>query len=117
MGNFQKLKVWGKAKELAVTLYKITAQGPISKDYSFKDQMRRAAISIPCNIAEGDQLDTDKQAIKFFHIAKGSAAELLTQTIIAHEIGYLPKQHFDYVREECESISKMLTKLIQARQE
>jgi len=116
MGDFQKLKVWGKAKELAVTLYKITAQGPLNKDYSFKDQMRRAAISIPCNIAEGDELDTDRQAVKFFYIAKGSSAELLTQAIIAHEIGYLSKDHFDYVRQECESISKMLTKLIQARQ-
>jgi len=116
MGDFQKLKVWQKAKKLAVSLYKITVQGPISKDYGFKDQMRRAAISIPCNIAEGDQLDTDKQAIKFFHIAKGSAAELLTQAIIAYEIGHLSKDHFDYVRQECESISKMLTKLIQVRQ-
>ncbi len=115
MGNFQKLKVWQRAKELAVLLYKLTGQGEFMKDYGLRDQIRRAAVSIPSNIAEGDELDTDRQAIKFFYIAKGSSAELLTQAIIAHEIGYLEKQHFDHVKTECRAISGMLTRLIQAR--
>jgi len=89
MGNFQKLNVWQRAKELAVFLYKLTGKGTFAKDWGLRDQIRRAAVSIPSNVAEGDELNTDRQSIKFFYIAKGSSAELLTQIIIAHEIDYL----------------------------
>ena len=115
MGDFQKLKVWQRAKDLAVFIYKLTGQGEFAKDYGFRDQIRRVAVSIPSNIAEGDELDTDRQSIKFFYIAKGSSAELLTQIIIAYEIGYLTNQHFGQVKDECQAISGMLTRLIQAR--
>ena len=115
MGNFQELKVWQRAKELAVFIYKITGHGEFGKDYSLRDQVRRAVVFIPNNIAEGDELGTDRQSIRFFYIAKGSAAELLTQNIIAHEIGYITEGHFNHVNDECRVISSMLTKLIQAR--
>ena len=115
MGKFQELKVWQRAKDLAVFLYKLTGQGAFAKDYGLRDQIRRAAVSIPSNIAEGDELGTDRQAIKFFYIAKGSSAELLTQAIIANEIGYLRTQNFDHVKKECRAVSGMLTRLIQAR--
>ena len=115
MGNFQELKVWQRAKELAVFLYKLTGKGAFAKDWGLRDQIRRSAVSIPSNVAEGDELDTDRQSIKFFYIAKGSSAELLTQIIIAYEIGYLPRENFDHVKNECQTISRMLAKLIQAR--
>ncbi|MDY6989219.1 MAG: four helix bundle protein [Thermodesulfobacteriota bacterium] len=115
MGKFQELKVWQRSKELAVYIYKMTEGDPFSKDYGLRDQMRRAAVSVPSNIAEGDELDTDRQAIKFFYTAKGSSAELLTQAMIAYEIGYLKKEPFDHVQKECQAISSMLTRLIQAR--
>jgi len=82
MGKFQELKVWQKAKDLAVYLYKLTMKGTFAKDFGLRDQIRRAAVSIPSNIAEGDELDTNKQAVKFFYIAKGSSAEVLTQAIM-----------------------------------
>ena len=115
MGNFQELKVWQRGKELAVTLYKITGQGVFDKDWGLRDQIRRAVISIPSNIVEGDELGTDRQAVRYFYTAKGSSAEVLTQAIIAYEIGYLIKEHFYHVKKECQAISAMLTKLIQAR--
>ena len=115
MGNFQELKVWQRAKELAVFLYKLTGKGAFAKDWGLRDQIRRSAVSIPSNVAEGDELDTDRQSIKFFYIAKGSSAELLTQVIIAYEIGYLQRKNFDHVKNECQTISRMLAKLIQAR--
>ncbi|MCG8579907.1 MAG: four helix bundle protein [Bacteroidales bacterium] len=115
MGNFQELKVWQKGKDLAVYIYKLTQGGPLSKDYGLKDQMQRSSVSIPSNIAEGDELNTSKQAINHFYIAKGSSAELLTQSIIAHEIGYINKEVYLHIKEECESISSMLYKLIQVR--
>jgi four helix bundle protein len=115
MGDFQKLKVWQKAKGLAVFIYRITEQGSFAKDYGLKDQIRRSAVSISSNIAEGDEMGSNRQAVKFFPIAKGSAAELFTQPIIAYEIGHLKQDHFDHVKNGCQAISGMLTKLIQAR--
>ncbi len=88
MGNFQELRVWQLAKELAVRIYKLTQTLSFSKDFGLKDQIQRSAVSVPSNIAEGDELETDKQSIRHFYIAKGSSAELLTQLIIAEEIGY-----------------------------
>lgn len=115
MGNFQKLHVWQLAKELAVKVYKLTKGTEISKDFGFKDQIQRSAVSIPSNISEGDDLETDKQSVRHFYIAKGSAAELLTQIIIGQEIGYLDKTEADQLIDDCKIISVMLTKLIKAR--
>lgn len=115
MGKFQGLKVWQRGKDLTVFLYRITGDGAFRKDWGMRDQIRRAVVSISSNIAEGDELGTDRQAIKFFYTAKGSTAEVLTQAIIAYGIGYLREKHFDHVKEECQGISGMLAKLIQAR--
>ena len=115
MGKFQDLKVWIKGKDLAVSIYKLTGSGIFSKDWGLRDQIRRAAVSIPSNIAEGDELGTNKQAIRYFFTAKGSTAEVLTQAIIAHEIGYLDDKDFQHLQKECRSISGMLTRLIQSR--
>lgn len=115
MGKFQELKVWGRAKDLAVFLYKIKGQGSFGKDWGMRDQIRRAVVSIPSNIAEGDEFDTDRRAIKFFYTAKGPSAKVLTQAFIAHEIGYLSEDAFKHIHKECQTISGMLTRLIQAR--
>jgi four helix bundle protein len=115
MGNFLKLRVWQLAKELAVKIYKLTQTSTFSKDYGLKDQIQRSAVSIPSNIAEGDDLETDKQSVRHFYIAKGSTAELLTQLIIAQEIGYIDTEICNSLVNDCKIISVMLTKLIRAR--
>jgi four helix bundle protein len=115
MGNFRKLNVWQKSKDLAVTVYRLTDSVCFNKDYGLKDQIRRSAVSIPSNIAEGDNLDTDKQSIKHFFIARGSTAELRTQLIISNEIGYITSEEFESLDKECKSISAMLTSLIKHR--
>jgi four helix bundle protein len=115
MGNFQKLRVWQKAKDLAIYIYEQTQKGKFAKDFGLRDQIRRAAVSVPSNIAEGDELSSDKQAVKFFYIAKGSTAELLTQAIIAFEIGYIDSIKFKCIEKESKAISGMLTRLISAR--
>ena len=114
MGKFRELRVWQRAKALAVYLYRITGEGNFARDYGLRDQIRRAVVSIPSNIAEGDELGTNKQAINFFYIAKGSTAEVLTQAIIAREIGYIDEETFNHINEECTAIAGMLSKLIQA---
>ncbi len=115
MGNFRNLRVWEKSKNLAVEIYKLTNIGSFSKDYRFRDQIRAAAISVPSNISEGDELDTNKQAIKHFYISKGSTAEVITQLIIAHEVGYMDEIPSNKLISEYEHISHMLGKLIEAR--
>src|SRR5271169_6909171 len=101
MGDFLELKVWQRSKDLAVYIYKITNDGPFLRDYGLRDQIRRAAVSIPSNIAEGDELKTNKQSVQYFYMAKGSLAELLTQAQIAFEIGYIDQENFNYIRNEC----------------
>ena len=115
MGNFQELKVWQRAKDLAVYVYKLTSIGKFFKGFGLRDQIRRAVISISSNIAEGDELKTDKQSIRFFYDAKGSTAEVLTQIMIALEIGYINEETYLHIEKECKGISGMLTRLIQAR--
>jgi four helix bundle protein len=115
MGNFQKLRVWQIAKEIAVKIYCLTREREFSKDFGLKDQIQRSAVSIASNIAEGDELGSDKQSIRHFFIAKGSTAELMTQLIIAEEIGYIGKDIKDLLFDECDKISAMLSKLIKAR--
>ena len=110
------LDVWKRAKDLAVNIYKITEKGSISKDYCLKDQLRRSAVSIASNIAEGDERETDKESIRFFYIARASSAEVLTQVIISHEAGYLEENISESLKAECIMISKMLYRLIKARE-
>jgi four helix bundle protein len=113
--GFRALNVWQKSKDLAVRVYRISNTGSLSKDYGLRDQIRGSAVSIPSNIAEGDERDTDKDSVRFFYMSKGSLAELRTQLLIAHEIGYLELVLFEDLEKECISIGKMLGKLIKSR--
>ena len=115
MSHFEELKVWQRAVDLAVKVYEITKKDPFNKDYGLIDQMRRASVSISSNISEGDELESDKSSIRYFRIAKGSSAELFTQSIISYRIGYLHKDDFDYIKQECQEILAMLTSLIKHR--
>jgi four helix bundle protein len=114
-GGFEELTVWQKSKELAVDIYKLTNEASFAKDYGLRDQLRRAAVSVSSNIAEGDERETDKEAIRFFFISKGSAAELLTQLMIAQEIGYLDLATYNAVQDKCRIVMRMLAGLIKSR--
>lgn len=116
MSHFEDLKVWQKAVALAVKVYEITGKDAFKKsDFSLKDQMRRAAVSIGSNISEGDQMDSDKTSARYLRIAKGSTAELFTQAVISNRIGYLSADDFEYLRRECKETLAMLAKLIEFR--
>jgi four helix bundle protein len=113
--GFKELIVWQKAKALAVSVYGLTGQGRLARDYGLVDQLRRCAVSIPSNIAEGDERDTDKDLVRFFYMAKGSLAELITQLEIAHEVGRLSTEEVAQITNECEVLGRMLGALIKAR--
>ena len=117
MGNFKKLRVWQLAKDLAVKIYKLTRTPKLSKDFGLKDQIQRAAVSVPANIAEGDELDTNKQSVRHFYIAKGSIAELQTLLIVSNEIDYIDLDSLNSIHNDCDVISVMLNRLIKARGE
>ncbi len=87
--DFKSLIVWQKAMDLAESVYTLTKSLPTYERFVFSDQIRRAAISIPSNIAEGQGRDSQKEFVKFLSIARGSLCELETQLILGKRIGYL----------------------------
>lgn len=115
MSDYKRLEVWEMAKSLAIDVYSLTFEGNLSKDFSFRDQIRRSAISIPSNIAEGEESGFDKLGVRYFYNAKASLAELNTQLFIANKIQYITDSTYKAQVEQIESISKMLRKLIDYR--
>jgi len=110
--RFEDLECWKKAKALAVELYQISNNGEFGKDFGFKDQVRRAAISIASNIAEGKERETVAEFIRYLYIAKGSAGELKTQLLIAEDIGYVSQERAQNLRMKVEALSAMVGALI-----
>jgi len=113
--GYRGLVVWQKAKALAVEVYRLTNAESIKRDFSLIDQMHRSAVSVPSNIAEGDERKSDKDSVRFFHIAKGSLAELSTQLEIARDVGYFTTVQVEPLIAQCEELGKMLGALIRAR--
>lgn len=110
MGDYKNLDVWGKSISLVLEAYAITKNFPKEERYALADQIKRAAVSIPSNIAEGASRNTRKEFIQFLYIALGSAAELETQIIIAEKLGY--KENQEKLFSEITIIRKMLNALI-----
>lgn len=114
--GFRNLQAWQRNKTLAVAIYRLTDSAPFARDFALRDQMRRAAISVCSNLAEGDARQTNKESIQFFFIAKGSLAELSAQLDIAQEVHALDRIVITKLLEECEEIAAMIRGLIKHRQ-
>ncbi|QHI70180.1 four helix bundle protein [Tichowtungia aerotolerans] len=109
--SYEKLEVWQKAVALSARIYELLRD---CRDYGFKDQVCRASVSIASNIAEGMERESKKETVHFLHIAKGSCAEVRTQVLIASKINYISADDFEVVKNEAESISRMLHGLVKA---
>lgn len=109
--SFEKLMVWKKSKELVKLLYNATKQFPADEKYGLVSQIRRAAISIPTNLAEGSARKTAKDQAHFSTIAYGSLMELLNLIIISFELGYVSEELFQETRGQVREISMMLNAL------
>ena len=109
--SFEELEVWKRACRLSVDIYKVLKD---SKDFSFKNQMQRAAISIASNIAEEAERNSIREYIHFLHIAKGSAGELRTQIYIADKVKLIESEKRQKLCAELTEISKMLQGLIKS---
>ncbi len=110
--SYRDLQVWQRSKALAVEIYRVTAAFPPQDQYGLADQMRRAAVSIPSNIAEGHIRRSPKVFAQHIDIALGSAAELSTQLEIARDIGYMTESVYQSLQNELEEIVKMLFGLL-----
>jgi len=110
--SFEDLDVWKKAVAICVEIYEFFGK---CRDYGFKDQICRSAVSIPSNISEGFDRQTNKEFIQFLYIAKGSCAELWTQIYLAIEIKYLKKEQGIDLLNKAKEIGAMLNGLIKTR--
>ncbi len=110
--NYRDLHVWQRAKAFAVEIYRVTEPFPRKEQYGLTDQIRRAAVSIPSNIAEGHIKRSDKVLANHLDIVLGSAAELDTQLEIALEVGYLETQIYQALAAELQEITKTLFGLL-----
>jgi four helix bundle protein len=112
--KFEDLEVWQEGCRLSVILYKLLGE---SKEYALRDQMLRAVVSIPSNIAEGFDRSYNKEFIRFLYIAKASCAELRTQLYIVQRVGLLESKQTEELIDHTKKISAMLHNLIQTRKE
>ena len=106
--RFTEMEIWKESKSLVKKVYTTTTIGPFSRDWALKDQIRRASISIPCNIAEGFERGGNKEFIQYLSYAKGSAGEVFTQLHIAFDLGYLHKEDFIRLEQQVTRISYMV---------
>ena len=110
--SFRKLEVWNYALDLVERVYAISQSFPKNEEYGLALQMRKAAVSIPSNIAEGNGRWYSKDYVRFLYMSRGSLMELLTQIEIARRLGYLSKRDYDDLLERIKKIHMMLNRLI-----
>ena len=109
--KLEDLHVWCKARDLAKEVYQITKEGSFAKDFPLRDQIRRAAISISSNIAEGFGRYSAKEFSSFLSIASGSASEVASQILLAKELGHVSAEKAEEIVGLCTEIGKMISGL------
>jgi four helix bundle protein len=110
--NFEDLPVWKEAKDLAVQIYKITKEEKFKRDYGLPEQIRRAAVSVSSNIAEGFERSSRKEFIRSLYIAKGSVSEVRSQVFLSKELGYLDGDFSEKLLGQTRSLSRQIGALI-----
>ena len=106
--RFEELRVWQTARELTRGVYRAADTQKLGKDWALANQMKRAVISIGSNIAEGFEKGTRKQQIEACYTAKGSAGELRSQVIAAHDVSLIDTRAYNWLHEKCETCSRQL---------
>jgi len=103
---FEDIPIWQEARELVAEIYKITSKGNFQKDFGLKDQIQRAAVSIMANIAEGFEMNNNKDFLRYLGYSKASCGELRSHLYVALDIGYLPSNEFEKLKEKSISLSQ-----------
>ena len=112
--RFEDLIGWQRSRELNKLTYEFTQKGPLNKEFTLRDQMRRSSLSVMSNIAEGFDRGGDKEFVQYLFISKGSCSELRSQLYAAKDVGYLDPEEFKTAFELAEETSKILQGLIKA---
>jgi four helix bundle protein len=112
MQNFRELKVWNKAHSVTLATYSATESFPASERYGLTTQMRRAAMSIAANIAEGCGRSSDADFARFLHVAMGSASELEYLVLLARDLRLVPDKTYDVILSDVQEVKRMLSALI-----
>ncbi len=112
--SFKELNVWQKSYELCLNLYSVTAKFPNEEKYGLTSQIRRSAVSIPSNIAEGYGRKTTVDYIRMLYIAYGSVCELETQVLLAGDLGFIERRTMDPIKTGIGDIERMLKALIRS---
>lgn len=115
MTTHKDLNVWKKSMNLVILTYRLTGQFPKEELFGLSSQMRRAAVSIPSNIAEGHGRNSDKELIRFLFISLGSASELETQILLSNKLDFLNEEGFNQLNELNNEIIRMLVALIRSK--
>jgi four helix bundle protein len=110
--SFEEIDAWKLARNLSLKGYNLSAAQPFLNDYALRDQVRRAAISISSNIAEGFEREGNKEFVQFLSIAKASTAEVRSQLYLALDLGYISNEEFEQLKLEALSVGKTLSGLI-----
>mgnify|MGYP001610718026 FL=1 len=110
--NYKELNVWQKAYQFCLEIYKITMSFPKEERYGLTSQIRRAAVSVPSNIAEGYGRKTTKEYIQALYIAYGSNCELETQIMLSGDLGYIKGENLERLQKDIGDIERMLKGLI-----
>ena len=113
MGDYRKLQVWQRAHRLTVEVYLVTRAFPQEELYGLTSQLRRAASSVPANIAEGCGRNGDAELARFLGIALGSANELDYHLLLSRDLEYLPLSHYERLMIEAQEVAKMLSAFIE----
>lgn len=109
---YEDYTVWQKAMDLAEAVYEVTLKLPVEERFGLSDQLRRAAVSVPSNIAEGQARRTDREFSYFLHISKGSIAEIETQLRLCVRFHYVGKDAISDSMELCMEVGKMINSLV-----
>ena len=110
--RFEDIEAWKKARRLVNEIYRVTRKGTLSKDSSLKDQIRRAAVSVMSNIAEGFSRQTDREFTQFLYMAKGSVSEVQSQLYVASDLDYLSKEEFTRLYNDADEVAKLISGFI-----
>jgi four helix bundle protein len=112
--SFEDLMVWQKGMEIVKQDYLISREGELCRDFALRDQLRRAAISIPTNIAEGFERASRKEYVNFLNYAKGSTGEVRSLLNVAAELGYLEPSEYEVLRQAVMELSRYLANQIKS---
>ena len=108
ISRFEDLIAWQKARKLTAKIYRVTGDGRFARDFGLRDQIRRAAVSIMSNLAEGFERGKASEFHQFCSVAKGSCAELRSQLYVAVDVGYLAQTTFDNLLAEAQEVGQII---------